>query len=99
TSGRFVGEAGLADFGREIEPPLGAPEVAWALASWAHGVGFATEAVRAVVAWSDAHLPTPRTVCMIDTGNAASIRVAAKVGYREYGRATYKGTSELLFER
>lgn len=56
TSGRFVGEVGLADFRRHLTPSLqGAPEVGWALAPWAHGQGFATEAVRAVLAWWDAH--------------------------------------------
>ncbi|HEY0776819.1 MAG TPA: GNAT family N-acetyltransferase, partial [Gemmatirosa sp.] len=54
-SGRFVGEVGLADFRRDVTPPLGgAPEVGWVLAPWAHGRGFATEAVRAALAWADA---------------------------------------------
>jgi RimJ/RimL family protein N-acetyltransferase len=38
-------------------------------------------------------------VCIIDEGNAASMRVAAKCGFREWTRATYKGTPTLLFER
>jgi RimJ/RimL family protein N-acetyltransferase len=99
-TGRFVGEVGLAEFRREITPPMdGAPEVGWALATWAHGRGYATEAVRAALAWSDAHLAAPRTVCMIDLGNDASVRVAEKCGFRPLGRATYKGQDELLFER
>ncbi|HEU4880690.1 MAG TPA: GNAT family N-acetyltransferase [Longimicrobium sp.] len=99
-SGRFVGEVGLADFHREITPPLGdAPEAGWVLASWAHGRGYATEAVRAALSWADAHLAAPRTVCIIAPDNAASIHVAEKCGYREWTRSTYKGDATILFER
>jgi len=99
-SGRFVGEVGFADFKREIEPSFaGAPEIGWALACWAHGAGFATEAVGAAVAWGDGHFGAARTVCMIDPANAASIRVAQKCGYREFARTTYKGQPTILLRR
>lgn len=98
-TGRFVGEVGLADFRREITPPLDAPEAGWVLAPWAHGRGFATEALNAAFSWADAHLPAPRTVCMIAPGNAASLRVAQKLGFREFARTAFKGDDTLLFER
>ena len=99
-SGRFVGEVGFADFKREIEPSFaGAPEIGWALASWAHGVGFATEAVGAAVAWGDGHFGAVRTVCLIGPDNVASIRVAEKCGYLEFERAAYKGQPTILFRR
>ena len=99
-SGRFVGEVGLADFRREVTPPLdGAPEAGWVLAPWAHGRGFATEAVHAALSWGDAHLAAQRTVCMISPDNAASLRVAEKCGFREFARTRYKGEETLLFER
>lgn len=99
-SGRFVGEVGFADFQREIDPPLGdAPEIGWALAPWAHGRGFATEAVRAAVAWGEARFGARRTVCLISPENLASIRVAQKCGYAESGRTHYKGEPTLLFSR
>ncbi len=102
-SGRFVGELGFAEMKREITPESlafrGAPEIGWALASWAHGRGLATEAVRAIVEWSDRERDWPRTVCLIDVENAASVRVARKCGYREYALATYKGSPMRLFER
>ena len=66
------------------------------LAPWAHGKGFATEAVRAILAWGAAHLGG-RTVCMIDPANLASIRVAEKCGYKEFARTTYKGEPTILF--
>jgi RimJ/RimL family protein N-acetyltransferase len=98
-TGRFVGEMGFADFRREVTPPLDAPEAGWVLAPWAHGRGYATEAVRAVLAWGDAHLAAPHTVCMIAPQNAPSIRVAEKLGYREFARTTFKGDDTLLFQR
>ncbi|HEX5870568.1 MAG TPA: GNAT family protein, partial [Longimicrobium sp.] len=99
-TGRFVGDMGLADFRREVTPPLGdAPEAGWVLAPWAHGRGFATEAVRAVLAWADAHLAAPRTVCLIAPENAASLHVAEKCGFREYARGTYKGEESIILQR
>ena len=99
-SRRFVGDVGFADFKRDIEPSFGgAPEIGWALASWAHGKGFATEAVSAAVAWGDRHFGAAPTVCMIAPENAASIRVAEKCGYREYARTAYKGQPTILFRR
>jgi RimJ/RimL family protein N-acetyltransferase len=50
STGRFVGEVGLANFRRDIEPSLGeSKEAGWVLSPWAHGKGFATEAVRAAL--------------------------------------------------
>ncbi|MEW5852521.1 MAG: GNAT family N-acetyltransferase [Myxococcota bacterium] len=99
-SGRYVGETGFADFKRDMEPSVeDAPEIGWALASWAHGRGLATEAVRAVAAWGDAHFGTRRTVCCIHPQNVASLRVAEKAGYRELTRTTYRGEPTILFER
>ena len=99
-SGRFIGELGFADFKREIEPSLaGRPELGWALASAAHGKGYATEAVRAVLAWGDARFGATGTVCLIDPDNGPSLRVAAKAGYREWQRATYKGRPTVIFVR
>ena len=97
---RFVGEVGLADFRRELAAALGdAPEVGWVLAPWAHGRGLATEAVRAALAWSDAALRAPRTVCLVSPDNAPSLRVAEKCGYHEAARTTYKGTPTIVLER
>lgn len=100
SSGRFVGEVGFADFHRAIDPPFGdAPEAGWALAAWAHGQGFASEAVRALMAWGDTAFAGARTVCMIAPENAPSIALAGKVGFREYARSVYHDAPTILFER
>jgi RimJ/RimL family protein N-acetyltransferase len=98
-TGRFAGEIGMADFKREIDPPLGDHETGWALAPWAHGRGFATEALRAVLAWADAKFPGTPTMCMIDPPNTASLRVAQKCGYVEQRRATYQGEDIVVLRR
>ncbi len=99
-SGRFVGELGFADFHRELEPGFGdTPEVGWALAPWAHGQGFAGEALRAALAWGDAHLASDRTVCIIDGGNARSIKLAHSVGFAADRTATYKGEPITVYQR
>jgi RimJ/RimL family protein N-acetyltransferase len=99
-SGRFAGEVGFADFKREMTPSFeGAPEGGWVLAPWSHGRGYATEALGAALGWLEGHLGKVRTVCMIDDGNDASVRVATKAGYREWARTDYKGAKAVLFER
>jgi RimJ/RimL family protein N-acetyltransferase len=99
-SGKFIGEAGFADYQRDIDPPLvDMPEAGWAFVPEAHGRGVATEAVRALVAWGDANFGARSTTCLIDEGHAASIRVAEKCGYREWRRVKYHGQTEILFQR
>ena len=99
-SGVFIGEIGFADFKRDIAPSIrGLPEIGWVLTSAHHGKGYATEGVRAALSWSDRHLAAPRTVCLINPENAASIRVAEKAGYAQPHRTTYNGAPTLLFER
>lgn len=100
SSGRLVGEVGFADFHRDMTPSLGdQPEAGWVLAPWAHGVGFATEALGAALAWTDEHLPGRATVCIIDPDNLASIRVATKGGYRELAHGVYKEAPALVMRR
>jgi len=101
SSGRFVGEVGFADLKRDLVPSVeGFPEIGWVLAPWSYGQGFATEAARAAVSWIDPNLAPPkRTVCLIDTDNTASLRVAAKLGYREFTRTMYKGQPVIVFDR
>ena len=99
-SGRYIGELGFADFKRDLEPPIdGIPELGWALTPSAHNQGFATEALRAAVAWGDQRFDGARTVCIISPDNGPSLRVAAKLGYTELTRTTKNGEPEILFAR
>jgi RimJ/RimL family protein N-acetyltransferase len=99
-SGRFIGEAGLADYHRTLDGVADfAPEAGWALTPTAHGQGYAGEAMEAILAWADETLPQARTVCMIAPANAPSIRLAERLGYRPLATSTYRGSPTLLFER
>jgi RimJ/RimL family protein N-acetyltransferase len=99
SSERFVGEIGLADFKRDMEPPLNiVPEAGWALAPRAHGHGFATEALLKVASWNDLRTAGSLT-CVIHPDNSASIKVAAKCGFKEARRTFYKGALTSIFIR
>ena len=99
-SGRFAGEVGFADYKREMESPVKMlPEIGWVLAPWAHGKGYATEAARAAIGWSERRFGTSRSWCIISPGNLPSIRVAAKCGYRETQITSYKGQPIVVFVR
>lgn len=99
-TGRFVGQVGFTDYRRDITPALGdAPECGWVLASWGHGRGYAGEAVGTILAWADEALDADRSVCFIEQGHVASIRVARRVGYTDYAPGEYKGVTVTLFER
>ena len=98
-SGRLAAETGFADFKRELTPSFeGAPEQGWVVAPWAQGKGYATEAALASLAWADKTLPGD-FVCLIDVDNAPSLRVAEKLGYREFARAPYKDDPSVLLRR
>jgi len=95
----FVGEIGAADFRRDVQPPIGNLETGWVLARAAHGKGYATEALRAVLAWLDATFPGKPTVCVIEPAHTASLHVAKKVGYEPIGTRTYHGDEVMILRR
>jgi RimJ/RimL family protein N-acetyltransferase len=100
TTGRCVGEVGFANFRRALDPPLGdAPEMGWVLAPWAQGQGLAREAVEAGLAWGEAKWGPVRTVCMISPENAPSLKLADRVGFREFAQTTYHDAPTVLLER
>jgi len=99
-SGRFAGEAGLGDFRRALGAGFDdAPEAGWAVAPWARGRGYATEAMFAALDWMETRFQQVRSVCMIHADNEASIRVAAKLGYAPCDERLYRGYRAIMFER
>lgn len=104
-TGEYLGEAGLANFERAIEPPLGAtPEGGWWLISSARGKGLATEAMQAmqamqaILGWSDDTLAQD-TCCILDPDNWASMRVAEKLGYTAHSTGRLNGTELQIYRR
>lgn len=100
TSGRYVGDLGFADFHRAVEPSIrGIPEAGWALAPWAHGQGYATEALTAALDWLFRETRHERSVCLIAPANLASIRVAGKAGYGSPQTRRLNDKDSLIFSR
>lgn len=97
--GAYVGEVGFLDARRAITPPLEVPEVGWVLRPDMHGKGYASEAVRAALAWAESTMSARVFSCIIDPDNAPSLRVAEKCGFREVARTTYKGTPTIVHRR
>lgn len=99
-TGAHVGDIGLAEFERELEPSLrGMVEFGWVLVRTAHGKGYASEAVAAIDAWQRAHLPGRRAVCIITPENRASIHVAEKAGFEKWCEATYHDGPTVVMAR
>lgn len=98
-AGDFVGSVGVLDYQRELEPRLDAPELGWGVATRFQGQGLAFEAVSAALAWCDETLNAPRTLCIIDPGNASSLRLAARAGYRPLRESVFRGAPIAVLER
>ncbi|MES1199264.1 MAG: GNAT family N-acetyltransferase [Pseudomonadota bacterium] len=99
-SGAFVGEAGFADFKRDMAPSIeGKPEMGWVFAPEVHGRGYATEATQAALRWADAAWGARPIVCIIDSDHAVSLRLAAKLDFVRVEDATYKGAAITLLQR
>ncbi len=58
-------------------------EIGYSLVPEARGFGYATEACAALIRWTFAHTPVTQIIAQIDPANAASLRVAAKLGMWE----------------
>ncbi len=75
------------------------PEAGWLFEGAAQGHGFAREAMEAALGWFDAAALADRSVCMIDPANAASMRLAGKLGFTETRLSVFEGDQLQLFER
>ncbi|MDE2444609.1 MAG: GNAT family N-acetyltransferase [Alphaproteobacteria bacterium] len=99
-SGKMLGEIGMAEFHRDIaEVPDGFPEFGWVLGTAAHGKGYASEALTAIMAWADATLKAPSTFCIIDPKNIASQKLAQKFGFMQIAECLYHDMPSLVFRR
>jgi RimJ/RimL family protein N-acetyltransferase len=99
TSGKYIGDIGFADFQRTMTPTLDAPEMGWALASAAHGKGYATEALKAALDWASENFTERHAVCIISPENQPSLKLAKKVGFRETHRSEYHQDPIIVMSR
>lgn len=99
-TGDYAGTVGCFELKREMEPPIDdMPEAGWTFAARFHGRGYATEAVQAALAWTDAKLASAPIYCIVSTENAPSLRVAEKCGFRAWYTTTYRGDPTQVFKR
>lgn len=99
-TGAFIGEAGFHELRRDLAPSIeGTLEAGWVLARAAQGRGLAEEAMRAALGWAATALPARRITCIIRPDHAASLRVAAKLGFTVFAHASYSGGPMLLLDR
>lgn len=98
-SGAYLGEGGLMDAMRGLPGLADMPEAGWALTPEAGGRGLASEALGAILAWADANLAARRIGCIIDPGNAPSLRLAGKLGFAEVDRPDFHGKPIVLLHR
>jgi len=90
--GAWVGQAGLWN-------PPGWPglEVGWRLSREVWGEGYATEAGQAAIEWAWHNLDAPELISVIQPDNAASIRVAERLGMSRLRESTVKGQEVVIF--
>jgi RimJ/RimL family protein N-acetyltransferase len=74
-------------------------EAGWGLVPRLQGQGLAEEAMRAALNWAAVDGTGERITAIIDPGNAASRRIAQKLGFSEVTVATYGGKPFVLHER
>jgi RimJ/RimL family protein N-acetyltransferase len=72
-------------------------EVGWTLRRRFWGRGYATEAARASVEYAFAELKQTRVISLIAPDNAASIRVAERLGERPAGEWEVFGTRVIIY--
>jgi RimJ/RimL family protein N-acetyltransferase len=100
SSHQMIGTLGYSDKKRPPEHAAsGAPEMGWSLAASAHGKGYASEALKAALAWGRDFFGPARVVAVISDDNAASLRVAEKHGFRQFAVASRYGLPRKVFER
>jgi len=76
-TGRFIGRCGLLPWTIDGRDEV---EVAYMLAKDVWGHGLATEAAQAILDYAFEQLGYSRIIVLVDRENAASIRVATKIG-------------------
>jgi RimJ/RimL family protein N-acetyltransferase len=94
-TGAFAGRGGLH---WTVVEETAMVELAWSVEPALHGRGYATEMANAAVAWAR-ELWIEELVALVLPANAASRRVAEKVGCEQDGEVDHAGLPHLLFRK
>jgi RimJ/RimL family protein N-acetyltransferase len=92
----IIAKCGVFRSWRDLPGLNDVPEAGWIVRRDWWGKGLAGEAMRAVLAWFDEAHGRQRIGCMIEDGNVASERLAARLGFVEYGREEGEGGDRAL---
>lgn len=71
----------------------------WIFAAETHGQGLAGEACRRVLGWAEANLPLSPIWAIIAPANAASLKLAEKLGFERLHETDYHGDPTLVLRR
>ena len=100
STGQAIGEVGLANFMRDMQPLIQDPfEAGWVIHPQKHGKGFAFEALEALLRWNDQRLGAQDYWCMINPHNQASLKLAQKCRFLFDQKATYLENEVHLLRR
>lgn len=100
SDGRMVGHCGFFQFHREMTPLiLGEPEMGWIFDRSVHGRGIAFEACSAALAWAEREIGAASYPAIIDLDNAASMKLAERLGFVRKEDAQYRGSQIAFYRR
>ena len=100
SDGRMVGHLGFFHFERDMSPSIaGEPEMGWIFDRSVHGQGIAFEACQAGLHWAEREIAAPSYPAIIDIDNAASMRLAERLGFVRQPDATYRDQAMGFFRR
>jgi RimJ/RimL family protein N-acetyltransferase len=100
SNGRMVGHCGFFQFNREMTPLiLGEPEMGWIFDRSVHGQGIAFEACSSALDWAEREIAAESYPAIIDLENAASMKLAERLGFVRQKDAVYRDAPIALFRR
>lgn len=100
SDGRMVGHCGFFQFHREMTPLIvGEPEMGWIFDRSVHGQGIAFEACQAALVWAEREIGANSYPAIIDLDNAASMKLAERLGFVRQDDAQYRGSMIAFYRR
>ena len=100
SDGRMVGHCGFFQFHREMTPLIvGEPEMGWIFDRSVHGQGIAFEACVAALDWAERTIGADSYPAIIDLDNAASMKLADRLGFVRQDDAQYRGSTIAFYRR
>jgi RimJ/RimL family protein N-acetyltransferase len=100
STGQYIGDVGFQENLRALGPIFDIyPEAGWVFDPKFQGFGYATEAMTAVLGWSEGHMKCQFTGCLIAPDNQASLNLSKKLGYRVIGDTLVQDEPTLILLR